>query len=105
MLDYLLSLGWGTFSLTREKAEKVVEYLIEKGDIGRRDARKAIKELVERGEEERAKFKDYLNGEMSGLLHKRNLATKAELHELKERIRLLEDSLKQAAQKDGQEGL
>ncbi len=105
MLDSLISLGWGTFSLTREKAEKVVEYLIQKGDIGREDARQAIKELVQRGEEERAKFKEYLNGEISRMLEKGNLATKTELQELKERIGFLEESLKKTEEVEVQEGL
>jgi len=105
MLDFLISLGWGTFSLSREKAEKVVDYLIKKGDIGREDARQAIKELVERGEEERAKFKEYLNGEIASLLQKGNLVTKTELHELEEKIKFLEESLKKVEQKENQEGL
>lgn len=105
MLDYLISLGWGTFSLTREKAEKIVEYLIKKGDIGREDARKAIKDLVERGEEERAKFKEYLNDEFSRMLQKRNLVTKTEFRELEERVRLLEESVKKDEQNEVQEGL
>lgn len=105
MLDSLISLGWGTFSLTREKAEKMVEYLIQKGDIGREDARQAIKELVQRGEEERAKFKEYLNSELSKMLEKANLATKTELHELNERVAFLEESLKKAEEVKDQEGL
>lgn len=105
MLDYLISLGWGTFSLTRERAEKVVENLIKKGDIRREDARKAIKELVERGEEERAKFKECVNDEFSRLLQKRNLVTKTEFSELEEKVRLLEELWKKNEQKEVQEGM
>ena len=105
MLNYLISLGWGTLSLSREKAEKIVDYLIKKGDIGREDARQAIKELVERGEEERAKFKEYLNGEISNLLQKGNIATKADLNKLEEKIKYLEEAWKKVENKEGQEGL
>lgn len=65
MLDLLLSLGWGTVSMTWEKAESLVQKLVSKGDIKKEDTKKMIKLLVERGEKERQVFKEYISNEVA----------------------------------------
>ena len=90
MLDSLISLGWGTFSLAREKAEKMV--FDTKGRYRQKMHGRPLKSLSKEGKK-KSKFKEYLN---SGFLRclKKQPATKTELHELNERVAFLEESLK-----------
>lgn len=95
MLDMLLSLGLGTVSLTREKAEQMVDMLITKGDLSREEAKSTINELVERGEKERERVRQYLQQETKNILHGYDLVTREEYLALQERVNALEMKIKQ----------
>jgi len=96
LLDLLISLGWGTVSLTRERAEIMVDLLIKRGEISREEAKKTINELVDRGEKERAEVKQYLQEEVKNMLQKYSLVTREEFNILQDQINMLEQKLKQS---------
>jgi len=98
MLDLLISLGWGTFSLTREKAENIVEDMLKKGEMRREESKAFVKALVERGEKERAEFRDFVNKEILGLVQKGNLVARSEYADLEERVKALEEIKQDSAQ-------
>ncbi|HEX4978642.1 MAG TPA: hypothetical protein VFV35_01135 [Acidimicrobiales bacterium] len=50
ILKRFLDAGVEFTQMTRERAEKIVQELVESGDIRRREAQKRIEELVERGQ-------------------------------------------------------
>ncbi len=102
MLDLLLSLGWGSVSLTREKAEELVENLVKRGDIKRDDAKKVFQELIERGEKEREEFKDYIRKELNRLFERHNIVTRSEFEELKNRVSALEEKINRTAREEGE---
>ena len=52
-----ISFGIGLFSYSKEKVEKAVEKMVEKGSIAREDASDFSKELISRGEEQREEIK------------------------------------------------
>jgi len=89
VLDLIISLGWGAFSLTREKAEKLVELLIAKGEISRDEAKNAIKVLVARGEKEREEFSHYFQKEAKYVIQKCNFVTREEFRSLQEKVNTL----------------
>lgn len=89
MLDLIISIGWGAFSLTREKAEKLVELLIAKGEISREEAKNTIKLLVSRGEKEREEFRQYFQQEAKNLIQKCNFVTREEFRNLQEKVSTL----------------
>ena len=95
MLDLLISLGWGTFSFTREKAEKMVDMLISKGEISREEAKNTINALLARGEKEREEARRYLKKEIDNIMQKCNFCTRDEILALQDRIRLLEAKISQ----------
>jgi polyhydroxyalkanoate synthesis regulator phasin len=92
LLDLLLSLGWGTVSMTWEKAESLVQKLVSKGDIKKEDTKKMIKLLVERGEKERQVFKEYISNEVAKILQINNMVTREEFSELQDRVSNLENN-------------
>ncbi len=96
LLDLIISLGWGTVSLTREKAEKMVDLLIKRGEISREEAKNTLNELVNRGEKERAEIRQYLKQEMKSMLQKYNVVTREEYLSLQEKINMLEQKCKES---------
>lgn len=52
-----ISFGIGLFSYSKEKVEKAVEKMVEKGAVAREDASDFSKELISRGEEQREEIK------------------------------------------------
>lgn len=90
-----LYLGLGLFSVTRERVEKVVNELMEKGEISREEAGQVIEDLIKKGEEEKKALRNLIQEEMGGLKKDLSMATRAELEELKARIEELEKKLNQ----------
>jgi len=102
VLDLIISLGWGAFSLTREKAEKLVDLLIAKGDISREEAKNTIKLLVARGEKEREEFRQYFQQETKNFIQKCNFVTREEFRNLQEKVTTLEKHVGDEEEKNNQ---
>lgn len=85
--------GVGLLTLTREKAEKVVHDLVERGEVGTEDAKNFVNELMEKGEQEKAALQDTVKREVEELRRKVGLVTKADLEKLELRIQELEAKL------------
>jgi len=97
-------LGLGILSITRERAEKLVDDLVARGEVAPRDAGKIVDDLVARGEEERKKLDQHIDEHLRRMTGRLGLATdtavgelqaevaalKAELAALKERLAALE---------------
>lgn len=99
LLDMIISLGWGTVSLTREKAEKMVDQLIARGEISREEAKSTINELVERGEKERDEVRRFLQEEAKNIMQKYNIITREDLLALQQKVNILEQKYKDLEQK------
>ncbi|MEW5921025.1 MAG: phasin family protein [Bacillota bacterium] len=104
MLDLIISLGWGTFSITREKAEKLVDMLITKGEISREEAKNTINVLLARGEKEREEVRQYFKREVNGILQKCNFATRDDFMALQERVKALEAKVSGSSDEDAKSG-
>jgi hypothetical protein len=73
MIEKVLYLGLGVFSVTRERMEKVVNELIEKGELSREEAGQVMDELIKRGEEEKTASKGPLQITGSSSLGRKKL--------------------------------
>jgi polyhydroxyalkanoate synthesis regulator phasin len=95
MIEKALYLGLGVFSVTRERLEKVVNELMEKGEISREEAGQVVEDLIKRGEEEKKAIRKLIQEEMGGLKKDLSVSTQSELEQLKERIEELERRINQ----------
>ncbi len=82
-----VSLGFGLLGLTREKAEKVVGLLVERGELGRDEAKGFLQTLIDRGEQERSQLREIVRGEFQRLVTELGLATRQDLVEFEARLR------------------
>jgi polyhydroxyalkanoate synthesis regulator phasin len=81
---FLLSLG--LLALTRDRAEKVVEDLIEKGKLTREDAPKVLKDLLAKAEEEKKALEARIDAGLERALQRFNLPTRKELEEVNKKL-------------------
>lgn len=90
LLKKSLLIGMGALTLTREKAERVVRELEQKGEITSREASEFINELMEKGEQERNALRKTIGQELERLIKTMGLATKTDIKALEERLDRLE---------------
>lgn len=88
-----ISLGLGLFTMTREKAEEVVDKLIEKGEISREEASGVLDDLINRAEKEKKELEKRINTSMESTLKTFNLATKDDIEELNQKLEDISDKL------------
>ena len=85
--------GVGAFSFSKEKAEKLVEELVEKGEVGAEEAKSFVKELLEKGQQEKEAIKDNVRIEVTKLKENWGLVTKKDMEQIEERLAALEAKL------------
>lgn len=93
MLRKTLMLGMGTLSFTKEKAEKALEELVQKGEATSEEAKAFMKELAEKGEKERNELGNFVQTEFQKLRSEFGLVTAEEYNQLEARILELENKL------------
>lgn len=93
MMKKALYLGLGIFSVSREKAEKLVNDLIEKGEVNREEAGQVIEDLIKKGEEEKEAIRNLVKDEVGGFKKDFSMVSRTELDQLKTRLEELEKKL------------
>lgn len=88
-------LGLGAMSMTKEKAEKFYEEMMEKGEMNREEVKKFVEEAMKRGEEERKEMRNLVRDEMNDMRKDFSFVKKSEVEALEARIKELEEKLQQ----------
>ena len=74
--------GLGLLSMTREKAQKVVEELTHEGELQKSEMKQWVDQLSDRGEEERQALRKLIRDEMKKVLDEVGFATKEDIQKL-----------------------
>ncbi len=82
--------GIGLLSMTHEKAQKVVDELIRRGEVQRDDAKEWVEQLAQRGDEERQAIHKLIHDEVRSALDELGLATKQDVQDLAAKIETLD---------------
>ncbi len=77
-----LLVGIGLLSMTREKAQEVIDDLSEEGKLQKNDMKGWVDQLTDRGEEERQALRKLIRDEMKKVLDEMGLVTKEDMKEL-----------------------
>lgn len=85
-----ISLGVGLTIVSKEKAEKVVEELVKRGELAPSESKVWVDRLVERGEEERGMIKSAVQEQVQRVLKELNVPVQSDIAGLELRIALLE---------------
>jgi len=74
--------GIGLLSMTREKAQKVIDELSHEGEVQKNEVKDWVDQLSSRGEEERQALRKLVRDEMKKVLDEMGLATKEDIQKL-----------------------
>jgi polyhydroxyalkanoate synthesis regulator phasin len=74
--------GIGLLSMTREKAQKIVEELTHEGEVQRSEVKQWVDQLSDRGEEERQALRKLIREEIKKVLDEVGFATKEDIQKL-----------------------
>lgn len=74
--------GIGLLSMTREKAQKVIEELTQEGELQKNEVKEWVDQLSDRGEEERQALRKLVRDELKKVLDEMGLATKEDIQKL-----------------------
>ena len=88
-----LFLGLGALALTREKAEVLVNELIEKGKLTREDSKNVIDELMSRAEDEKKALEERIDKALDSAVERLSLATTKDIDQLKKQLKKIEKLL------------
>ncbi|MEI6100738.1 MAG: hypothetical protein WCP73_02765 [Eubacteriales bacterium] len=59
-----INFGFGVFAYSREKIEELVETMVQKGEVAKKDASSFVSELVQKGEAERKELHKIIGDEV-----------------------------------------
>ena len=77
-----LLVGIGLLSMTREKAQEVIDELSNEGNLQKGEIKEWVDQLSNRGEEERQALRKLIREEMKKVLDEMGLVTKEDIQEL-----------------------
>ncbi len=77
--------GIGLLSMTREKAQQVIEELSHEGEVQKGEMKQWVDQLSDRGEEERQALRKLIRDEVKKVLDEMGLATKEDIQKLHEK--------------------
>jgi polyhydroxyalkanoate synthesis regulator protein len=66
-INNVILAGLGALSLTREKAEEIIDTLIKRGEVSKGDRRVAVDDLITKAEDHAKKFTDTMKQKAAGL--------------------------------------
>lgn len=68
ILEDSINFGMGLFAYSREKIEEMVEKMVAKGEVQRKDAQSFASDLIKKGEAQREELKHMVNEEVRSTL-------------------------------------
>ena len=77
--------GIGLLSMTREKAQDIIEELSHEGEVQKSEAKQWIDQLSDRGEEERQALRKLIREEMKKVLDEMGLVTREDIKKMMEK--------------------
>ena len=77
--------GIGLLSMTREKAQTIIDDLSHEGEVQKNEAKQWVDDLSNRGEEERQALRKLIRDEMKKVLDEMGLVTKEDIKKLLEK--------------------
>jgi poly(hydroxyalkanoate) granule-associated protein len=89
----LLLAGVGAVALTQDEIEKLIDKLVERGEIAEKDGRKLVREAITRRRKKYKGVEDQVDRRAAEILDRLNVPTKADIQALSDRIAALSAKL------------
>jgi polyhydroxyalkanoate synthesis regulator phasin len=87
-------LGLGALTLTKEKAEELVDELIKKGEVSKDERYNLMREILDKAKEQEENINKRISVEIGKAIEKWGIPSKKDFEELEKRIDKLTQQLK-----------
>jgi len=92
-LDKMMLAGLGAMSMTRERAEKIFDEYVKRGESVRATKTGFVKELMDSAERTRNEMKQLIHDQVHQAVEAMNLATKEDIQQLEKQVSELKKQL------------
>jgi len=99
IFEKTLLAGLGLFDLTKEKAEKMVNELIKRGELSQSDKAKAVKDILKGHQERTKKLKKKIDQHIDTSMKRLKVITRDQLEELNRKIEKLSRTIEKLEEK------
>lgn len=86
-------LGLGALSITKEKAERFIGELEEKGEMSKEEGKEFLDEVMQKGEEQKKEIRSMISESLADFKNDFGVVNRAEFNALEERIKKMEEKL------------
>lgn len=93
MMRKIIYFGLGALSFTREKAEKMMNEMVDKGEINKEEAKQFIDDAIKKGAEEKEELRKMIHQEYQEIKNQFSFVTRKDLEALEARIQALEEKI------------
>ncbi|EQB22633.1 hypothetical protein UNSWDHB_45 [Dehalobacter sp. UNSWDHB] len=83
-------IGLGLAMMSKEQVEKIVEELVEKGEVPVTESKNLVSDIINKGEKQQQVLEAKLREKIKEMLVELNIASKDDLAQLEERIKKFE---------------
>ena len=80
-------IGLGLAMMSKEQVEKIVEELVEKGEVPVTESKNLVSDIINKGEKQQQVLETKLREKIKEILVELNIASKDDLAQLEERIK------------------
>lgn len=81
IIEKTMNFGLGVAAWSREKIEEMVEEMVQKGEVARKDARDLASDLIKKGEGQRDELKKLVSDEVTAILDKLDLVRRSDIRD------------------------
>lgn len=85
--------GFGALTISREKAEKFFNEMVEKGEMSGEEAKSFIDETIKKGQEQKEEVRKMVQSEFETLKNQLSFVNRSEINALENRIAELENKV------------
>ena len=82
MFDDTINLGFGLFAYSREKIEELVDRMVAKGEVAKKDASSFVSELIQKGEVQRKELKRVVDEQVKSTIETIKPITRDEIRQI-----------------------
>lgn len=93
-IEKLMLAGLGAIIITKEKAEKIVDELVKKGEVAKKKGPDVVQTILEKGKDARNEIEKIIEKSVMKIHKRLNIPTRDDLEKLSKRIAILEKKLK-----------
>lgn len=86
ILEKSVYLGLGILSMTRERAEEIIDDLVERGKVSKDESAKAVRDLMDRVENEKRSLEKKINSMVEDTIKRMHLATRHDIDALNKKL-------------------